>query len=148
MGGWPRSDNKTISVQLDLTWTGTGTELGNMQEAHEVMAAEESLINHTNDMQDFILCNDWMEDDKKSQSYLTMRHNWVTIANIYKEKKGKYEEKLIDTMNDLEESEDSRMQIKTIYDQFSSDNKFDNLLRRIDIKLMKNDEELENSTYK
>ena len=30
MGGWPESDNKTISVQLDLTWTGTGTELGNM----------------------------------------------------------------------------------------------------------------------
>ena len=28
-GGWPESDNKTISVQLDLTWTGTGTELGN-----------------------------------------------------------------------------------------------------------------------
>ena len=30
MGGWPESDNKTISVQLDLTWTGTGTELGNI----------------------------------------------------------------------------------------------------------------------
>ena len=88
----------------------------NMQEAHEVMAAEESLINHTNDMQDFILCNDWMEDDKKSQSYLTMRHNWVTIANIYKEKKGKYEEKLINTMNDPEESKDFRMQVKNIYD--------------------------------
>ena len=30
VGGWPESDNKTISVQLDLTWTGTGTELGNI----------------------------------------------------------------------------------------------------------------------
>ena len=29
VAGWPESDNKTISVQLDLTWTGTGTELGN-----------------------------------------------------------------------------------------------------------------------
>ena len=28
VAGWPGSDNKTISVQLDLTWTGTGTELG------------------------------------------------------------------------------------------------------------------------
>ena len=29
MGGWPGSDNMTISVQLDLTGTSTGTELGN-----------------------------------------------------------------------------------------------------------------------
>ena len=28
MGGWPESDNMTISVQLNLTGTGTGTELG------------------------------------------------------------------------------------------------------------------------
>ena len=35
MGGWPRSDNKTISVQLDLTWTGTGTELGKIQQLTE-----------------------------------------------------------------------------------------------------------------
>ena len=116
----------------------------NMHEAHEVMAAEESLINYTNDMQDFIWCNDWMEDDKRSQSYLTMRHNWVTIANIYKEKKRKYEEKLINTMNDPEESKDFKMQVKNIYDQLiSSDNKFDELLRKIDTKLMENDEELE-----
>ena len=30
MVGWPGSDNMTISVQLDLTGTSTGTELGNM----------------------------------------------------------------------------------------------------------------------
>ena len=29
MGGWLDSDNKAISVQLNLTGTGTGTELGN-----------------------------------------------------------------------------------------------------------------------
>ena len=29
MGGWPESDNMTISVQLNLTGTDTGTELGN-----------------------------------------------------------------------------------------------------------------------
>ena len=29
LGGWPESDNMTISVQLNLTGTGTGTELGN-----------------------------------------------------------------------------------------------------------------------
>ena len=29
-GGWSESDNKTISVQLNLTGTGTGTELGKM----------------------------------------------------------------------------------------------------------------------
>ena len=28
VGGWPESDNKTISVQPNLTGTGTGTELG------------------------------------------------------------------------------------------------------------------------
>ena len=27
-GGWPGSDDMTISVQLDLTGTGTGTEPG------------------------------------------------------------------------------------------------------------------------
>ena len=30
VGGWPESDNKTISVQPNLTGTGTGTELGNI----------------------------------------------------------------------------------------------------------------------
>ena len=29
MGGWLDTDNKTISVQLNLTGTATGTELGN-----------------------------------------------------------------------------------------------------------------------
>ena len=29
-GGWPEIDNKTISVQLNLTGTATGTELGNI----------------------------------------------------------------------------------------------------------------------
>ena len=29
VAGWPGSDNKTISVQLNLTGAGTGTELGN-----------------------------------------------------------------------------------------------------------------------
>ena len=29
MGGWLDSDNKAISVQLNLTGTATGTELGN-----------------------------------------------------------------------------------------------------------------------
>ena len=28
MGGWLDTDNKTISVQLNLTGTATGTELG------------------------------------------------------------------------------------------------------------------------
>ena len=28
VGGCPKSDNKAISVQLNLTGTGTGTELG------------------------------------------------------------------------------------------------------------------------
>ena len=31
-GGWLDTDNKTISVQLDLTGTATGTELGNIYE--------------------------------------------------------------------------------------------------------------------
>ena len=29
MGGWLETDNRAISVQLDLTGTLTGTELGN-----------------------------------------------------------------------------------------------------------------------
>ena len=29
-GGWLDTDNKTISVQLNLTGTATGTELGNI----------------------------------------------------------------------------------------------------------------------
>ena len=29
VGGWLDTDNKTISVQLNLTGTATGTELGN-----------------------------------------------------------------------------------------------------------------------
>ena len=33
VAGWPGSDNMTISVQLNLTGTGTGTELGNKQVA-------------------------------------------------------------------------------------------------------------------
>ena len=28
MVGWPESDNKAVSVQLNLTETGTGSELG------------------------------------------------------------------------------------------------------------------------
>ena len=31
MGGWLDTDNKTISVQLNLTGTATGTELGNKE---------------------------------------------------------------------------------------------------------------------
>ena len=31
VGGWPESDNMTISVQLNLIGTGTGTELGNIR---------------------------------------------------------------------------------------------------------------------
>ena len=30
-GGWPESDNRAISVQLNLTGTGTGTELGKIR---------------------------------------------------------------------------------------------------------------------
>ena len=30
MEGWLESDNKAISVQVNLTGTGAGTELGNM----------------------------------------------------------------------------------------------------------------------
>ena len=29
MGGWSETDNRAISVQLNLTGTATGTELGN-----------------------------------------------------------------------------------------------------------------------
>ena len=29
VGGWLETDNRAISVQLDLTGTATGTELGN-----------------------------------------------------------------------------------------------------------------------
>ena len=29
MGGWSETDSSAISVQLDLTGTATGTELGN-----------------------------------------------------------------------------------------------------------------------
>ena len=29
MGGWLETDNRAISVQLNLTGTATGTELGN-----------------------------------------------------------------------------------------------------------------------
>ena len=32
-GGWLDTDNKTISVQLNLTGNATGTELGNKLEA-------------------------------------------------------------------------------------------------------------------
>lgn len=121
----------------------------NIQEIHEAMVAEETLINYTNDMQDFILCNDWMESDEKTQLYLTMRQNWVTIANIYKDKRRECERRLINIISDTKENEDSRMQAKNIYNQLtSSENKFDDLLRRIDAKLMKNDEDLEASTYK
>ena len=28
-GGWSETDNRAISVQLDLTGTATGTEIGN-----------------------------------------------------------------------------------------------------------------------
>ena len=35
-GGWLGSDNKTISVQLNLTRTGTGTELGNFTQTYKV----------------------------------------------------------------------------------------------------------------
>ena len=120
-----------------------------IQEAQEAMVAEESLINYTNDMQDFILCSDWIESDEKSQLYLTMRQNWVTIANTYKEKKNECEKKLISIMNDTRESEDFRVQARNIHDQLtSSDNKFDDLLRRIDAKLVRNDEDLERSTYR
>ena len=31
MGGWLDTDNKTISVQLNLTGTATGTELGKIK---------------------------------------------------------------------------------------------------------------------
>ena len=31
MGGWSETDNRAISVQLNLTGTATGTELGNMK---------------------------------------------------------------------------------------------------------------------
>ena len=121
----------------------------NIQEIHEAMVAEETLINYTNDMQDFILCNDWMESDEKTQLYLTMRQNWVTIANVYKDKRRECEKRLINIISDTKENEDSRMQAKNIYNQLtSSENKFDDLLRRIDAKLMKNDEDLEASTYK
>ena len=30
MGGWLEADNRAISVQLNLTGTATGTELGNI----------------------------------------------------------------------------------------------------------------------
>ena len=30
MGGWLETDNRAISVQLNLTGTATGTELGNI----------------------------------------------------------------------------------------------------------------------
>ena len=32
VGGWLETDNRAISVQLDLTGTLTGTELGNKKE--------------------------------------------------------------------------------------------------------------------
>ena len=120
-----------------------------IQEIQEAMAAEESLISYTNDMQDFILCNDWIENDERSRLYLTMRQNWVTIANTYKNRKRECEKKLINIMNDAEESENFKVQAKDIYDKLtSSDNKFDDLLSRVDAKLVRNDEDLEISTYK
>ena len=32
--GWPESDNKAISDQLNLTGAGTGTGLGNIRNTH------------------------------------------------------------------------------------------------------------------
>ena len=32
MGGWLETDNRAISVQLNLTGTATGTELGNFED--------------------------------------------------------------------------------------------------------------------
>ena len=52
-------------------------------------------------------------------------------------------------MNNAEESENFKVQAKNIYDKLtSSDNKFDDLLSRVDAKLVRNDEDLEISTYK
>ena len=33
-GGWLETDNRAISVQLNLTGTATGTELGKMPQRH------------------------------------------------------------------------------------------------------------------
>ena len=120
-----------------------------MNEIHEAMAAEESLINFTNDMQDFILCNDWIENDEKSQMDVIMRQEWVSIANVYKHKRGECEEKLVNIISNTDTNEDLRKYAKNIYDQLTSnENKFDQLLRRIDAKLVKKDEDSEASTYK
>ena len=42
VGGWLDTDNKTISVQLNLTGTATGTELGN----NEILKSVHSLSLH------------------------------------------------------------------------------------------------------
>merc|ERR1712115_117318 len=121
-----------------------------INEIHEAMAAEQSLIDFTNNMQDFILCDDWIENDRKSQMYVTMRQEWVAIANVYKHKREECEEKLANIVYNTDTNENLRKHAKNIYDQLTSpnENKFEQLLRRIDAKLVKNDENLEASTYK
>ena len=46
-GGWLDTDNKTISVQLDLTGTATGTELGNLTIGQCVPCFSEPCIGKT-----------------------------------------------------------------------------------------------------
>merc|ERR1711867_274633 len=108
-----------------------------IQEIHETIAAESSLISHTNKMQDFILCKDWIEDDEKSQMYVTMRREWVTIANIYKHKRQECEEKLLSIIRSESTDEGLLRYASFMYDQLTSkESKFEQLLRRIDAKLV------------
>ena len=96
-----------------------------INEIHEAMAAEKSLIDFTNNMQDFILCDDWIENDRKSQMYVTMRQEWVAIANVYKHKREECEEKLANIVYNTDTNENLRKYAKNIYDQLTSnENKF------------------------
>merc|ERR1712115_493352 len=75
--------------------------------------------------------------------YVTMRQEWVAIANVYKHKREECEEKLANIVYNTDTNENLRKYAKNIYDQLTSpsENKFDQLLRRIDANL-------EASTYK
>ena len=44
VGGWLDTDNKTISVQLNLTGTATGTELGNLKEKKGLLAPRKNKL--------------------------------------------------------------------------------------------------------
>ena len=48
MGGWLETDNRAISVQLNLTGTATGTELGNIQLWSEMTSVSPDIFSWTN----------------------------------------------------------------------------------------------------